>query len=29
MIEMGLAWREGDEEPAVAAFVSHARAAYR
>jgi DNA-binding transcriptional LysR family regulator len=29
LIEMGLAWREGDEEPAVAAFVSHARAAFR
>ena len=28
-MEVGLAWREGDEEPAVAAFVAHARAAFR
>lgn len=25
LMEVGLAWREGDEEPAVAAFVAHAR----
>jgi len=29
LMEMGLAWREGEEEPAVAAFVAHARAAFR
>jgi len=29
LMEVGLAWREGDEEPAVAAFVRHARAAFR
>jgi len=29
LMEVGLAWREGDEEPAVAAFVAHARAAFR
>jgi len=28
-MEVGLAWREGDEEPAVAAFVAHARAVFR
>ena len=29
LMEVGLAWREGDEEPAVAAFVAHVRAAFR
>jgi hypothetical protein len=29
LMEVGLAWREGEEEPAVAAFVAHARAAFR
>ena len=29
LMEVGLAWREGDEEPAVAAFVAHARAVFR
>jgi DNA-binding transcriptional LysR family regulator len=29
LMEVGLAWREGETEPAVAAFVEHARAAYR
>ncbi len=29
LMEVGLAWREGDEEPAAAAFVAHARAAFR
>ncbi|MEP6677727.1 MAG: LysR family transcriptional regulator [Betaproteobacteria bacterium] len=29
LMEVGLAWREGDEEPAVAAFVQHVRAAFR
>jgi len=28
LMELGVAWREGDEEPAVAAFVAHARAAF-
>jgi len=29
LMEVGLAWREHDEEPAVAALVAHARAAFR
>ena len=29
LMEVGLAWRERDDEPAVAAFVEHVRAAYR
>jgi DNA-binding transcriptional LysR family regulator len=29
LMEVGLAWREGDEEPAVAAFVAHVRATFR
>jgi len=29
LMEMGLAWREGEEEPAVAAIVAHALAAFR
>ena len=29
LMEVGLAWREGEEEPAVAAFVQHARAAFK
>jgi DNA-binding transcriptional LysR family regulator len=29
LMEVGLAWREGDEEPAVSAFVAHAQAAFR
>jgi DNA-binding transcriptional LysR family regulator len=29
LMEVGLAWRESDEEPAVTALVAHARAAFR
>jgi DNA-binding transcriptional LysR family regulator len=29
LMEVGLAWRENEEDPAVAAFVEHARAAYK
>ena len=29
LMEVGLAWREGDEEPAVTALVAHARAVFR
>jgi DNA-binding transcriptional LysR family regulator len=29
LMEVGLAWREDEEDPAVAAFVEHARAAYK
>jgi hypothetical protein len=28
LMEVGLAWREDESEPAVAAFVAHAKAAY-
>jgi len=28
LMELGVAWRDGDEEPAVTAFVAHARAAF-
>ena len=29
LMEVGLAWREDEEDPAVAAFVEHARTAYK
>ena len=28
-MEIGLAWREGEEDPAVAAFIDHARSAFK